>query len=262
MNNGKINVLFSRPKEKLVDAFNVLPCNRFNVHAFPTINIEPVEQSTEIENAFKSIKYFDILVFTSHYAVIHTMEHLQRLNIPLSNLGNSTICAVGPMVSQQLGLYDLNTHMIPQEYTASSLCDLFPWVSKNSKTVLFPKGDRALGVLEGNLQKKGYKVVSPIVYQTKFRSDLHTHIESKFSTMTIDCMAFTSPSSVESLVTTLSALKDPALVSDSVIAAIGPTTQKACNEAGWPAVILPEEFTVQSMARSIQRYFQKNPKAL
>lgn len=260
MTFSKINVLFSRKIEQLTDAFNVLPATRFNLIGLPTITIEQVETYTAIDQAFSNLSSFSYIIFTSQYAVLNTMSHLKRLGMSPLALQHMTICSVGPMVSQQLNRFNLNSQMMPGEYTAKALAELFPSVRKNSKKVLFPKGNLALGIIERALNSKGYNLVAPTVYRTEYRQDISEAIYVINQNEALDCIALTSPSSVLSFASALKRVNQPELLNNTSICAIGPTTASTCLDIGWEVKIVPSEFTVQSMARAIVKHFQKNPK--
>lgn len=258
MKNSKINILFSRPKELLADACSVLPSTRFNVVPCPMINIEQIETKDEIPKILNDLNAFDYLIFTSRYAVIATMNHLKVLGIRTSDLQRLTICSIGPMVSAQLSKFNLNTQLMPQTYTAASLCELLPSIRKESKKILYPRGNYSLGVVEQVMSRKGYKVVAPVVYSTKLR-DLDNEIKCISQASPLDCIALTSPSSAKSFAHALANNGNNSLT-EYLVSAIGPTTKKACDEMGLPVHIMPKEYTVQSMARAIYRHYQKFPK--
>lgn len=255
MKRSKVNVLFSRPKEMLNDVFNVLPSNRFNLIACPAITIERIDTSDYLSEILSDIDQFDYLVFTSQYAVMHTLAHLKLAGISPDRLTSLTLCAVGPMVSHQLSKYKLRAKMIPQTYTAKSLCEIFPSVRSGSKKVLFPRGNKALGIVEDLLTRKGYTVVDPVVYQTKETPNLGSMLEHSLASGPVDCIALTSPSSVYSFASALTDTSSIIISGKIVLAAIGPTTEKACHELGWTVDLVPSEFTAQSMARCILKYY-------
>lgn len=260
MNKQRFNVLISRPYAQLESALNVLPTNRFYVCACPTIDIVPTEKDSTLEATFYNALAFDYVIFTSQYAVTETFELLRTLGIKSRDLHSLRICAVGPMVSQHLNKFGLIAHMIPEQYTAQSLADLFPSVRSRSKKVLFPRGNRSPEILADVLRKKGYEVTSPIVYRTELRDVLDTQARLLIDASEVDCFAFTSPSSVTALTSILEAAGTRHALTDTVISAIGPSTYKACNDAGWPVDILPSEYTVHGMARAIAHFYSRHLK--
>jgi uroporphyrinogen-III synthase len=250
-----INVLFSREHSQLNTAIDILPDDRFKVIACPTIQISAVHSSQQLDQDFAELLTADYLIFTSQHAVIETMRNLSTLGISTAQLKALTICAVGPMVARQLAEYGLSVDMIPEVHTAQSLGDLFLPVARGSKKIFFPKGNRAAATLEQNLSEKGYRVVSPIIYQTELRSVLEKQAQVLFDEQKVDCFVFTSPSSVQALLSILMAQNNLAALGNTVICAIGTTTYQACLDAGLTVSIMPNDFSIAGLARAIESFY-------
>lgn len=255
MKSFKPNILISRPYSKLEQALNILPSNRFNVYACPTIEIHAIEKEKRHLDIFSRINQFNYLIFTSQYSVIETFEYLKEIKVDLKQLNSLTICAVGPMVSEQLRKCGVAVNMIPQKYTAQSLSKLFPTARVGREKILFPKGNRSAGLLEAALSRKGYIVNSPIVYLTKLKNELEVSVENLIFAREVHCIAFTSPSSVIALTAILEKKDSTHLLQGITISAIGPSTYLACNNLGLKVAILPNQYTVHGMARAISKYF-------
>lgn len=255
MENQLINVLITRPPAGLGSALHMLPSNRFHVYPCPTVTIHPVPQDPGLDEIFNRIAEFDFLVFTSQIAVIETFEYMRRIRIDPRQLYRLSVCAVGPVVSQQLNRFGLTANVMPNKYTAQALADLFPVMRTHSPKVLFPRGSRSETVLENELKRKGYKVVSPVLYVTDPRSSLDEEADKLIHARKADCIAFTAPSSVTAMRSLLGAENLDRLLKNVTIAAIDPVTTLACADAGLPVEIQPADYTLQAMARAIARHF-------
>src|SRR5690606_27637874 len=148
-------------------------------------------------------------------------------------------------------------NMMPQEYTAQSLADLFPRARSRGIKVLLTQGNRSPGLLERELGRKGYEVTSSVVYTTELRNSLDKRVEQMIYSKEADCIAFTSPSSVRALVSIIGPEIIKSLLEHVTISAIGPSTNKACNDAGLKVEILPTKYTMQGMVREITRFYSK-----
>ena len=255
MADSPINVLFSREYSKLKSAVNVLPLERFTVIACPVFDITAVEQNQQLQADFTQVLSSDYLIFTSQYAVIETIAYLKTLGISSAQLKAIKTCAVGPVVARQLAEHGLTVDLLPELYTAESLADLFPVVTGKRLKIFFPKGDRAARKLEHVLSEKGYNVVAPIIYKTELRSSLDRQSQALFNAKTVDCFAFTSPSSVMALTAILDSANNRKALKNSVICAIGTTTYQACLEAGLTVSIMPNEYTIEGLARAIDSFY-------
>lgn len=251
----KLNVIISRPLEKLESVAQLLPKNRFNLFECPLIDIHPVEKTQAHLDAFSRINQYEYLVFTSQYSVIESFNYLKSLNIDPKEYKSLKICAVGPMVSQQLIKFGAVASIIPQQYTAQSLANIFPRARTGGLKVLFPKGNRSPGMLETALTKKGYSVTSLVVYTTELRTSLESNIEEMIRSKRVNCIGFTSPSSVIALVSMLGSEQAKQLLEKVAIATIGPSTLKACTDSGLKVTLCPTEYTVQGMMRAIQNFY-------
>lgn len=260
MNDKQINVLFSREFSQLETALSILPCSKFTVVGCPIIKITPVEKNIQLEQVFRGIISADYLIFTSQYAVIETIKYLNDLGISLEQLKTTQICAVGPMVARCLDEYGLQTNIIPDVYTAESLANLFDPVDKETVNVFFPKGNRAALKLEQGLLEKGYCVVSPIIYNTDLRSELEQAAQDIFDKGDVHCFAFTSPSAVTALMAILEATGKVKALKESVLCAIGTTTRQACLDAGLTISIMPKEYTIEGIAKAINRFYNTDNK--
>ena len=255
MASSPINVLFSREYSKLKSAVNLLPAQRYKVTACPLFDITAVEKTAQLRADFAQMLASDYLIFTSQYAVTETLEYLKSMGINSAQLSALKICVVGPVVARQLTEYGLNTDLMPELYTAESLADLFPPVTDQAQQIFFPKGNRAALKLEQVLTKKGYNVVSPIIYKTELRCGLDSPAKILFENNSVDCFAFTSPSSVQALMAILTNAEQQKALSHTVICAIGTTTYQACLAAGLTVNIMPTEYTVEGLARAIDSFY-------
>src|SRR5690606_9186669 len=120
---------------------------------------------------------------------------------------------------------------------------------------LFPRGSRSTMVLENELTRKGYKVISPVLYETNPCPTLDESAKQIIYAREASCIAFTSPSSVMSLKSLMGEEDFNSLLKGVTIAAIGPATSKACADAGLSVKIQPASYTLQSMARAIVRHY-------
>lgn len=255
MTNLNINILFTRQLSQLDSAISVLPAPMFNVVACPTIDIFPIEKNQKFDQEFNEILTSDYLVFTSKHAVIETMKYLSENDTSFAELKQIKTCAVGPMVAQQLAEYDVNVNMMPESYSAEGVAKLFEPVAKNSAKVFFPRGNLAAKKLSAVLTEKGYSIVSPIIYNTELRSLLDEPAQAIFDTNRVDCVVFTSPSSVQAMMSILNANKQMSTLKQTLICAIGTTTKQACIDYGLTVNIMPKDFTVAAVAKAVASFY-------
>ena len=259
MTNTKINILFTRQLSQLDAALSVLSAEIFNIVACPTIDIFPIEKTQKRDQELSEIFTADYLVFTSKHAVIETMKYLSEKGTSFAELKTIITCAVGPMVAQQLAEYDVKVNMMPEVYSAEGVGKLFDPVVKDSAKVFFPRGNLAAKKLSAVLTEKGYSIVSPVIYNTELRCELDEPAQAIFDVNRVDCLVFTSPSSVKAMMSILTVNKQLSTLKQTLICAIGTTTKQACIEHGLKVKIIPKDFTVLAVAKAVASlYEQKN----
>ena len=252
---SKINILITRPAERLDDAINVLDESRFRVLPCPTVSLADVKRNPCLDKIFREVASFEFIVFTSQHAVSATMAYLDILDVRPVLLNNSCVCAVGPVTARELARHNVNTAVVPNEYTAQALVALFPPMRTYSPRVLFLKGSMAGTLIPEELSSKGYKVISAVLYDNKYNSDLPCDAAKVLNDGYARCMAFTSPSSVFALKTILGNAAFLNLLKDTVIAAIGPVTSGACTTTGLSVTVQPRRYTLGALASAIADHF-------
>lgn len=255
MSHQPINVLITRPAHNLSAARAALPPERFNLCPCPTISIKPVRRTAEIDFAFSQIPTFDFSIFTSQVAVTKTIRYLNDLSIDLKQFNQTFVCGVGPVTADKLGEFGIETRLIPDRYTAQALADLFPLMRGCSPRVLFPRGDNSSKVLIDELTRKGYDLVSPIIYSAQPSAELDGQAMQLIKDRSVDCVVFTSPSSVFGLRLLVGDDEFETLVQNAKVAAIGPVTAKTCQEVGARVEIQPEDYTLEALAKEIAHNF-------
>ena len=255
MSHQPTNVLITRPAHHLSAARAMLPPERFNLCPCPTISIKPAQKTAEIDFALRRIPTFDFTIFTSQVAVTRTVHYLNDIGINLERFDQTYVCGVGPVTADKLREFGIETRLVPDRYTAQALADLFPVMQGYSPRVLFPRGDNSSKVLIDALTRKGYDLVSPIIYLARPRAELDGQAMQLINDSKVDCVAFTSPSSVFGLRLLVGDDQFETLVQNSKVAAIGPVTAKTCEEVGSRDEINTEDYTLEALAKEIAHNF-------
>lgn len=251
----KLNVLITRPDERLADAKSVLDTGRFRLLPCPTVSLINTSRTPYLDKIFAEVDEFDFVVFTSQQTVTAAMAYLNALGMEQDVLNSSCVCAVGPVTARALAGHNVNTAVVPNEYTAQALVALFPPMRTYSPRVLFLKGDKASGLIQEELSRKGYQVTSVVMYENKANCELPPEAAKVLDAGCAACVAFTSPSSVFALKNILGDTIFLNALKDSVIGAIGPVTSAACITTGLTVAVQPERYTLRDLATAIVGHF-------
>lgn len=282
---------------KLTDDYLKLEDMGAELFVFPTIDFLPPKDFTELDKAIKNINEYNFIIFPSPRAVKFFFERFLNLGKDMRDLKGISICAIGRETAKNLRDFGINADIIPDEYSSESLVKMFkeeiplkfihqpdnkislqernPLVTPNNFVtlseiekslhsinitenikILYPRSDIALKGFIEEMEKFGIKVDSPITYRTIKPTDHGKRLTRFLKEGKITIATFTSPSSFNNLI---DILKDDAknMLKEVSIAAIGRTTAKAIEEAGYVVSIMPEKSTIKDMVEAIIKWVQQ-----
>ncbi|GAB5046564.1 uroporphyrinogen-III C-methyltransferase [Thermodesulfovibrio sp. TK110] len=242
---------------------------------FPTIDFLPPEDFTELDIAIKAVENYNFIVFPSPRAVKFFFERFLTIGRDMRDLKGVSICAIGRETAKSLRSYGINADIVPDEYNSEALAKIFKerilslsWssrVPKNSTSfwgassafrILYPRSNIALKGFVEEMQSLGIKVDSPITYRTVKPTEHGKRLVKFLREGRITIATFTSPSSFLNLI---DILKDDAkdMLKDVAIAAIGKTTARAIEDAGYRVSIMPEKSTIKEMVEAIIKWVKQ-----
>ena len=229
-----------------------------SVHECPTISIVPPEDCSELDKAIASLSRFDWLIFTSVNAVKYFFDRLAAQGLDTRAIGACRVCAVGPKTSAALLPFGVRADLVPDDYKAEGVIAAFRAVEVRGKRFLFPRGDKARDVIPSGLTDLGGEVVAPVAYRNVIPEALPEHLLAALEERRIDCITFTSSSTVENLGVMLGENRLLHLLEGVAVAAIGPVTARTCRELGLVVHIEPKEYTLAALTEEMVKYFANN----
>ncbi len=239
-----MKVLITRPRAQSESFGEALKMAGFEPIYFPVIEIRPVENNTELDNAIKNLAKYDWIVFTSVNAVDVFFEQGRPQGSPLPR-----IAAIGPKTADALRKHNIEPDFVPEEYVAEAI---LPGLGDlKNKWVLLPRAEIARKELPEAIVKAGGIAHEITVYQT-FPAQPDTEGLAALKAG-VDVVTFTSASTVENFVAIARRNNlDPLhLPNNPLFACIGPVTEKAAWEAGFQKVIVAKEYTTDGLIEAI-----------
>ncbi len=116
----------------------------------PTIELEPVENWTAIDQAIRHMKSYQWLMFTSANAVDYFMKRIaadqEVCQIPIAVVGSTT--------AKKLHDWKLSPSLIPEQFNAEGLLEAFP-KDMHGVRILFPRAETAREILPEELRRRG-----------------------------------------------------------------------------------------------------------
>lgn len=215
---------------ELVDqlqAFGAIPL------VVPVIDIvDPDDGGVALREAFADISGYAWLVVTS----VNTVERLPLFDIPPT----LQIAAIGSGTAERLRAEHLDVSIVPPEFVAESLLDVFPF---GSGQVLLPRAAIARDVLPDGLRLKGWRVEVVDAYKTVA---LTPDAELLEAALVADVVTFTAPSTVRAFVHACDGRLPQGLV-----ACIGTITEAVVREAGMRADVVAREHTIEGLVSAL-----------
>jgi uroporphyrinogen III methyltransferase/synthase len=212
----------------------------------PVIEIVPVDDWSAVDAAVRQLGSYDWLIFTSANAVEYFMKRVQAANARCS----VSIAAVGSATAHRLRQWGLEAAIIPKQFRAEGLIEAMPPTLFRT-AILFPRAEVARDVLPTELRRRGARVDIVTVYRTIRPDPGARSIADILAAEAIDCIVFTSPSTIRYAAESAGELFLDVL-KDVPVAVIGPVTRDAAVEAGLSVPILPAESTVVSLVEAIR----------
>jgi len=219
----------------------------------PTVELEPTENCTAIDQAIHRMQSYQWLMFTSANAVDYFMKRIAAghkvCGIPIAVVGSTT--------AKKLGDWKLFPSLIPEHFNAEGLLDAFPG-DLSGVRILFPRAESAREILPEELRRRGAVVDVLPVYRAKKSVEGLQDIRQILASESLDCVVFTSTASIRYLAETLEEDLGAAL-GGVPIAVIGPVTARASEAFGLRAAIEPRIATIADLVDAIDRHFASEP---
>jgi uroporphyrinogen III methyltransferase/synthase len=215
---------------------------------WPAVTVA-VAETAPLEEALRSIRDFDWIVFASRYAVAAVTERIEAAP------ANLRVAAVGQATAQVLRQRAWPVDLLPEDANAAALVSAFATRPIAGMKVLFPASSRALPTIAAGLTQLGANVVQVEAYRTEPASLDVEECRAWIVRDGIGAVTFASPSAVIELERALGKEYFDRLLRGAKAVAIGPTTARALVEHGG-APVLAESATLRGLALTTFRLFQ------
>jgi uroporphyrinogen-III synthase len=129
----------------------------------------------------------------------------------------------------------------------------------NKKIIFIPRSAIGREELPAGLEELGAIIKSVPVYNVAVPSDknIAPYLDN-LRKSTPQLYIFTSPSTFDNFLQILKITDPVRYFSGALIAAIGPTTRISIESRKLKVNIIPEEFTMEGLAKAIVNYYKKN----
>lgn len=248
-------IMVTRAADQAGEFGELLRSRGARVFECPTIRLVPPQDNSELDSAIHGLSGFDWVIFTSVNAVQFFFTRLETLGLDSRALGGCRVCAVGPKTAASLLPHGIRADLVPTDYKAEGVVAEFRRMNPAGQKILFPRADKAREIIPRELTAMGALVTSPVAYCNVIPDSMPTSALQALEERRIQCVTFTSSSTVENLAAMLGENRFLHLLEGVVIAAIGPITARTCRELGLEVHMEPQQYTLAAMTEEIVKYF-------
>jgi uroporphyrinogen-III synthase len=244
-----IRVVVTRARAQAAELSDRLTTLGARVIEFPAIEIVPVATDS-IDAALARIDTYDWMLFTSVNSVDIVFDRVDALGIGTAGLTDIKIGVIGRSTADRVRRRGASIVLVPDEFVAESMVKGLLNHGVSGKRILLPRARIAREMLPASLRAAGAEVDVVAVYET--RRPEHQHdIVQQIASGDVDCVTFTSQSSVRNVIDALG----QSLPDVVKIACIGPVTAAAAVESGLRVDILATEHSIPGLIDALVAHF-------
>ncbi len=227
-----------------------------NMIVFPTLDIVPPESWDEFDHIITGKSKIDFIIFTSAHAVKMFVKRCNELNI-IIDYSRVKIVAVGNKTSSVCEKNKIPVHIIPKKFSGEGVIDSLLKYDLESKVIFIPRSAIGREELPEGLKQLGAIIKTAPVYNVSIPAEekIKTHLD-KLNNSQPDLFIFTSPSTFENFLKILNISNPVGYFTNYDVAAIGPTTKSAIEEKNVHVNIMPDEYTIDGLAKAIVNFYK------
>lgn len=238
----------------------------------PLIEFTAPDDVTPLDDAVRRLAEgaYTWLVVTSGTAVLALGSRAATLlggrpdHALVGAIGATRVAAVGPGTARALERSGVDVHLLPEgERSARGLVAEFPPASDQG-AVLYPRSDLADGTVADGLAALGWRVDAPVAYRTvtgaldgalpgtPTGTPSGTELREDVRAGVFRAILFSSGSTVRSTLEVVGTPPPP-----TVIACIGPRTERAARDAGLPVHVLSRVASAEGLVDALAEYAER-----
>ncbi len=244
-------IVVTRAREQASDLVQRLAEYGAECIQFPTIQVVPPPDWTELDRAIMTLEQYSWIVFTSVNGVDFFFRRLFENGLDVRALGHIKTAAIGPSTADRLRTWGLKSDIIPESYRAESVVEAFADKPVKGSRILLPRAMEARSVLPEELARMGALVDEVTAYETRQAENRATDLIARLTERTIDMVTFTSSSTVKNFHRLLPPDQVDRLMDGVCIASIGPITSQTARDLGLSVTIEADTYTIPGLIQAI-----------
>ena len=246
-------VLVTRPRQHISKTADLLRKKGAEVLELPSICTVPVEDNSRLYEAFEKLAASQWIIFTSPVGVEIFCDEMDRTEMDVRSLGQAKIAVIGEGTKKKLKEHHLLADFMPSVYDGETLGTELAKELQGDEKILIPRAEAGNKKLTELLEQTGAKVDDIATYTTCYEKSRLIDEKKEFETGSVDCVVFTSASTVRGFVE-----GTPGLDYTSVKAAcIGKQTKAAADAYGMQTR-MAKKATIESLIELVEEMKQEN----
>lgn len=218
----------------------------------PTIEIQTVPSTEELNQAILNLENYQWIVFTSVNGVVSFFHQVYALSQDARSFKGIKIGAIGPATARALAERGLHTDYLPQIHTSRGFVSGLKDQDVSGCRFLLPRADIAPKELADEITKLGAEVHEIIAYKTVPPNEAISQGKQMLLAGEIDIITFTSSSTVTNLLSLIGG-EQPA-IKKAIVACIGPVTAATAAKAGLRVDIVARNHTIPGLVEAMEQY--------
>lgn len=225
------------------------------IFEFPTIEIVPPKDYTELDKTIDKIDTYDWIIFTSANGFKYFIQRLFKRDRDIRDLKGIKICAIGTKTAEEVSKYGIRIDLIPDEFNAEGLISAIMQRYGSAEglkgiRILLPRAEIAREIFPQKVRELGGEIDVPTTY-IAIKPEKHGKRLKRYLTEgRITVATFTSAATFNNFIDIIGTDAID-ILKDVTIAVIGPITAKAIEKAGLKVSIMPKEATIKAMVNEI-----------
>ncbi len=246
-------IVLTTAEEQSKETINFFKNIGANLLTFPSLQVVLVDASTQLQTILEESK-IDYLVFQSANAIKYFAQLVKEKNLEI-NYETMKVACYGKKTAALCSQNQIKLDFVPEDFSAKGLIQLFSHESLENKTILLPGSPSVRDEFYEDLKRLGAKIKPLVVYdiQKPEKENITEEIE-KIKTSSVDWYLFTSPVTYQNFVELLDITNPTEFFKNSKIAAIGPNTKEALQEAKVRVDIISKKFALTHAIANIEKF--------
>jgi uroporphyrinogen III methyltransferase/synthase len=229
---------------------------------FQAIEIRPLNETAELDSALRSLKRYDLIIFTSSYGVLNFARRMRDLGVPIEEAAHIRVCAIGPATAQAARENGITVSITPGEFVAEGviveLARRAGGLEKlQGQRILIPRAKEAREVLPQELRTIGAIVDVAPCYET-VQAPVEDGVIERIQARPPHLAVFTSSSNVTKFAAIAGDEATRKILCGATVAVIGPITARTVAQFGKQAEIIPDQNSIPALLAAIRRYYQES----